>query len=92
MTEDAKKFLADATASKPAAEKAATAVSDGKALERWRIEFLGRKSPLGRLSKSLTSLVEGDRPAAISDRGILCASARALFGRKRRPPLSRPRF
>jgi phenylalanyl-tRNA synthetase alpha chain len=64
MTEDAKKFLAEVTALKTGAEKAATAVSDGKALERWRIEFLGRKSPLGRLSKSLTSLSEDDRPAA----------------------------
>ncbi len=79
MTEDAKKFLAEVTALKTAAEKAATAVSDGKALERWRIEFLGRKSPLGRLSKSLTSLAEGDRPAAGKGLNELRADLKAKY-------------
>jgi phenylalanyl-tRNA synthetase alpha chain len=64
MTEDAKKILAEAAALKNAAEKAAASASDRKAVESWRIEFLGRKSPLSRLSKSLSSLAEGDRPAA----------------------------
>ncbi len=64
MTEDAKKFLAEVEALRKAAEKASASAADDKTLERWRIEFLGRKSPLSRLSKNLTSLAEDDRPAA----------------------------
>jgi phenylalanyl-tRNA synthetase alpha chain len=64
MTENAGNFLAEVAALKEAAEKGAASLSDAKALENWRIEFLGRKSPLSRLSKGLSSLAEGDRPAA----------------------------
>jgi phenylalanyl-tRNA synthetase alpha chain len=64
MKEDAKKFLAEVAAYRSAAEKAAGAASDKKELERWRIEFLGRKSQLSRLSKNLAALAEDDKPAA----------------------------
>lgn len=64
MTEEAKKFLAEVKALKVAAEKAAASAADEKTLERWRIEFLGRKSPLSRLSKNLTALAGDARPAA----------------------------
>lgn len=47
-----------------AAEKAAAAVSDAAALERWRVEYLGRKAPLAQLSKALGAVPAAEKPAA----------------------------
>ena len=63
MSEDTKKTLDQIAALRKAAEKAAASVDDPEALERWRVEFLGRKSALTGLSKKLGSLAEEDRPA-----------------------------
>ena len=62
MSADTKKTLGQLAALQAAAEKAAASVDGPEALERWRVEFLGRKSALTGLSKKLGSLAEEDRP------------------------------
>ena len=62
MSEEAKKILDQLAALGKAAEKAADAVDGAEALERWRVEFLGRKSALTGLSKKMGALAEEDRP------------------------------
>jgi phenylalanyl-tRNA synthetase alpha chain len=64
VTDEARKLLAEAKALKKAAEEAAASVADEKELDRWRVKFLGRKSALSRLGKSLSSLPEAEKPAA----------------------------
>jgi phenylalanyl-tRNA synthetase alpha chain len=63
VKEETKKTLDKIAALGKAAEKAAASVDGPEALERWRVEFLGRKSALAALSKNLASLAEEDRPA-----------------------------
>jgi phenylalanyl-tRNA synthetase alpha chain len=62
MSEEAKKILDQVAALGKAAEKAAGEVDGAEALERWRVEFLGRKSALAGLSKKMGALAEEDRP------------------------------
>jgi phenylalanyl-tRNA synthetase alpha chain len=64
MSEVSRKMSDQLTVLGEAAEKAAAAVDGPQALERWRVEFLGRKSALAGLSKKLGSLAEADRPEA----------------------------
>jgi len=62
MNEEAKKILDQVAALGKAAEKAADAADGAEALERWRVEFLGRKSALTGLNKKMGALAEEDRP------------------------------
>lgn len=54
----------DLTSILNAAEEAAAGVTDAAALERWRVEYLGRKAPLAQLSKALGAVPAAEKPAA----------------------------
>ncbi|NIT37018.1 MAG: phenylalanine--tRNA ligase subunit alpha [candidate division Zixibacteria bacterium] len=77
-------MLAETTALKKAAGEAAASVADEKELERWRVKFLGRKSALSRLSKSLSSLPEAEKPAAGRALNELRAELEGRYGRIQR--------
>jgi phenylalanyl-tRNA synthetase alpha chain len=64
LTEDASKFVKNVAALKAAADKSAAEVADAASLERWRVEFLGRKSTVSGLGKKLSALPAEDKPAA----------------------------
>jgi phenylalanyl-tRNA synthetase alpha chain len=64
LTEDTDKFLENVAELKAAAEKSAAEVADAASLERWRVEFLGRKSAVSGMGKGLSALPAEDKPAA----------------------------
>ncbi len=64
MTTDLKDFLITVKAIADSAKKEAAEVDDTDALEQWRIKYLGKKSELTGLSRSLGSLDNSDKPKA----------------------------
>ncbi len=61
--ESSRAILSEIDALRKGAEDAAAAVSSAEDVERWRVDFLGRKSTLNQLGKKVATVAEQDRPA-----------------------------
>lgn len=79
MTTEAEKILKQVGVLRAAAEEGAARVDDAAQLEAWRVEFLGRKSVINRLSKGLGSVPDSDRPAAGKALNELRAALEATY-------------
>lgn len=63
MDEATKAFLEEINGLRGAAEEAAALVGDEGSLENWRVDFLGRRSPVSQLAKRLSEFPPDARPS-----------------------------